>query len=51
MLAEERELSCVFGNFTVTVVKEPLEGGESPVISLWVFEGSSVVLMPRLLQT
>lgn len=48
---EERKLSCVFGNFSVTVVKDPLGGEESPVVSLWVLEGSSVVLMPSLLQT
>lgn len=33
------------------MVKDPLGGEESPVVSLWVLEGSSVVLMPSLLQT
>lgn len=51
MLVEERKLSYGLGTFSVTVVKDPLEGEESPVVSLWVFEGSSIVLMPSLLQT
>lgn len=33
------------------MVRDPLEGEESPVVSLGVLEGSSVVLMPSLLQT
>lgn len=39
------------GTSLVTVVKCPLEGEESPVISLEVFVGSSADLMPGLLQT
>lgn len=44
MLVEERKLRCVFEKFISNTGKIPLEGEESPVISLEVF-------VPSLLQT